>query len=112
MCMKKEIIKINKELGGKLVRPSSLDFACDKIKAEKNIYRQNAYLLRAIVVDHPFDDMNKSTATIIVTRNFRKHKIKCKEKPFLKGIRNIAKNNITDLNKIERGLRKWCLKKK
>ena len=112
MCMKKEIIKINKELGGKLVRPSSLDFACDKIKSEKNIYKRNACLLRAIVVDHPFDDMNKSTATIIITRNFNKHKIKCKEEPFLKGIRNIAKKNIIDLNKIERDLRKWCPKKK
>ncbi len=112
MCMKKEIIKINKELGGKLVRLGSLDFACDKIKSEKNIYKRNACLLRAIVVDHPFDDMNKSTATIIVTRNFKRHGIKCKEEPFLKGIRKIAKNNITDLNKIEQGLRKWCTKKK
>jgi len=112
MCMKKEIIKINKELGGKLVRPSSLDFACDKIKSEKNIYKQNAYLTRAIVVDHPFDDMNKSTATAIVTRNFKKKGIKCKEEPFLRGLRKIAKNNITDLNKIERNLRKWCLRKK
>lgn len=115
MCIKmdkKEIIRINKELGGSLSRSSSLDFACDRIKSEKNIYKRNACLLRAIVVDHPFDDMNKSTATIIVMKDFKKHGIKCKEEPFLRGIRKIAKNNITDLNKIEAGLRKWCPRKR
>jgi prophage maintenance system killer protein len=112
MCMEKEIIKVNKELGGTLVRKNSLSWACDKIKSEKSIYRKNAYLIRAIVVDHPFSDMNKSTATIITIRNFMKKKISCNEESLLRGVRNIAKNNIIDINKIEKGLRKWCQKKK
>lgn len=111
MVTKKEIVNLNKELGGKLVRPSSLDFALDKIKKEKNVYKRNANLIRAIVVDHPFDDMNKSTATIITMREFKRNNIKCKEEPYLRGIRSIAKNNITDLKKIERRLKKWCQKK-
>ena len=107
---KKEIIKINKELGGKLSRASSLDFACDM--ETKNIYKKNACLIRAIAVDHPFTDFNKSTATITTIRSFKKKGIKCNEDKLIRGVLNIAKNNITDLNKIERGLRKWCPKKK
>ena len=110
--MKNEIITINKELGGTLVNPSSLDFAVEMAGKQKNVYRKNAYLIRAIVVDHPFSDMNKSTATIIAMRNFKKEGIVCNEESFLRGIRKIAKENITDLNKIERGLRRWCQKKK
>lgn len=110
MGIKENIIKINKELGGKLVRKGSLDFACDK--RTKNIYKKNACITRAIVVDHPFDDYNKSTAHIHLIRSFKKNKIKCNEESLFRGLRNIAKNNITDLNKIEKGLRKWCQKKK
>ncbi len=107
---KKEIIKINKELGGNLRSGSSLDFACD-IKT-KNIYKKNACLIRAIAVDHPFTDFNKSTATITALRSFNRHGVKCNEEKLTRGILNIAKTNESDLNKIERGLRKWCPKKK
>ncbi len=113
MCIKmekKEIIKINKELGGSLSRASSLDFACDM--KTKNIYKKNACLVRAITVDHPFTDFNKSTATITTLRSFNRKGIKCNEDKLIRGILNIAKTNETDLNKIERGLRKWCPKKK
>ena len=110
--MKNEIVTINKELGGTLVNSSSLDFAIEMAEKQKNVYRKNAYLIRAIVVDHPFSDMNKSTATIIAMRNFKKEGIFCNEESFLRGIRKIAKESITDLNKIERGLRRWCQKKK
>ena len=107
---KKEIVKINEELGGSLSRPSSLDFACEF--KNKNIYKRTAYLIRAIVVDHPFTDFNKSTATILTIRSFGREGIKGDEDKLIRGILNIAKNNITDLNRIERGIRKWYPKKK
>lgn len=112
MGIKEDIIKINKELGGKLNRPGSLDFACDNIKNEKNVYKKSAYLIRAIAIDHPFDDFNKSTATIIVLREFKKKGIKINEEAFLRTIKNIVKKNIVDLKKIEKKLRKCCQKKK
>mgnify|MGYP001612342557 CR=1 FL=1 len=110
MITKEEIIKINKELGGEIINLSSLDFALKS--EEKNIYKRNALLIRAIVVDHPFSDMNKSTATISIIRNFREKGIKCKEESLFRGLEKIASKNITNLNKIERGLRKWCPKTK
>ena len=110
MCMKKEeIIKINKELGGTLINPSSLDFACDY--NSNNFYKKHAYLIRAVAVDHPFSDFNKSTISISLLRSFKREGIKCNEDKLTRGILNIAKNNIKDLNKIERSLRKWCPKK-
>ncbi len=111
MCMKKEeIIKINKELGGKLSKTSSLDFACSF--KSKNIYKKNACLIRAIAVDHPFTDFNKSTATISTIRSFKRKGIKCDEDKLTRGILNIASKNESNLDKIERGLRKCCQKKK
>jgi prophage maintenance system killer protein len=106
---KEDIIKLNKELGGSLSRPSSLDFACDY--ENKNIYKKNAWLIRAIAVDHPFTDFNKSTATITTIRNFKEQGIKCNEEKLTRGILNIARKNQTNLNKIEKMLRKCCPKK-
>lgn len=110
MEINEEIAEINKELGGHLSRPGSLDFACDRFRHEKSIYKGVAYLIRAIVVDHCFSDFSKSTATVIAFREFKKEGIACREEPFFRGLGRIAKNNITDINKIERGLRKWCKK--
>ncbi len=75
MRIYEEIIEINKELGSVLVRPSSLDFACDKASYEKNTYKKVAYIIRAIIVDHPFFDFNKSSATIITKRIFERENI-------------------------------------
>ncbi len=111
MKLKKRIININKRLGGKLKRSGSLDFACDRIRNEKNPYKRNAYLIRAIVVDHPFSDFSKSTAIDITLKEFKKKGIRCKEESYLKGILNIAKTGESDIDKIERKLRKWCKKK-
>lgn len=110
MEIRNKIVKINQDLGGTLVRPNSLDYACDRFKDEKSIFRKNAYLIRALVIDHPFDDFNKSTAVSITLQEFNKHGIKCKENTYLKGMVRIAKNNVSDINKIESKLRKWCKK--
>jgi prophage maintenance system killer protein len=110
--MEKEIIRINEELGGKIVRGNSLSWACDKVKEENNVFKKNAYLIRAIVIDHPFTDMNKSTATIISLRNFKLNNIKCNEDLLLLNIKRIVKKNITDIKIIERVLRRCCQKKK
>jgi len=53
-------------LGGNLRSDSSLDFAFDKLEDKKlGDYKKLAYLLRAILVDHPFSDGNKRTAAFV-----------------------------------------------
>jgi len=112
MGIYEEIIEINKELGSVLVRPSSLDFACDKASYEKNTYKKVAYIIRAIIVDHPFLDFNKSSATIITKRIFERENIIYDEKKLMRKIKKIAKENIQSIAKIEKMVRKCCQKKK
>jgi len=117
MCIKMEInkdkiIKINERLGGNLSRNGSLDYALDRAKHEKrNPYKKVAYLVRAIIVDHPFVDGNKRTALEVVVRELYKENIICDVKKLTKAIVKVAKNNITSIIKIERMLRKCCQKK-
>jgi len=108
---KEDIVNINRRLGGDLSRNGSLDYAVDKANQEKrNPYRKIAYLVRAIIVDHPFTDGNKRTALEIVVKEFYGHGIECDIEKLTKVITKIAKNNIHEIIKIERMLRKCCQK--
>ena len=63
---KEEIVRVAKGFDGNLRNSSSLDFALEK-QTDKKLgpYKKLAYLLRAILVDHPFSDGNKKTAMYI-----------------------------------------------
>lgn len=109
---KKTIIKINRKLGGNLSRNGSLDYALDRMKHEKtNPYKRIAYLVRAIIVDHPFVDGNKRTALEIIVDELYKSNIICDIEKLTKAITKIAKENTHQIIKIERRIRKCCQKK-
>ena len=108
---KKKIIAMNRKFGGALINKSNLDFAIDSANREKNIYRSNAKLLRGIVSGHPFLEGNKRTAIATISKRFAFEDIKCNKRAMTKGVVNIAKKNVTNINKIEKRLRKWCTKK-
>ncbi len=105
MCMnisKEDLIKINAKFGGSLRNSLSIDFA---ISAQKNkrmgSYKKLAYLVRAILVDHPFSDGNKRTAAFIII-NFAKDNNKTINKELLEHyIISIAKQNISNIRNIE-----------
>ena len=109
MCMnisKQDLLRINHGFGGNLRSDSSLDFAFEKIRDSKiGIYKQLAYLLRAILVDHPFSDGNKRTATFLVFAFAEKNKKKVDTDLIQHHITSIAKNNIQEIRNIE-----WRLK--
>ena len=107
----KDIVLINKKFGGTIVRPSSLDFACD-YGASRNIVKTVAHLLRAIVVDHPFDDYNKSTATIVARRLLKKGGFVVNVNKLRSLIKRMAIKSENSILKIEGGIRKCCQKKK
>ncbi|MEK6853955.1 MAG: Fic family protein, partial [Nanoarchaeota archaeon] len=59
----KELAEINKRFSsGKVINSSSIEFAESAVKRTKNWQEQAAYIIRAIVVDHAFEDGNKRTA--------------------------------------------------
>ena len=109
MCMKigkEEILRINRGFGGNLRNSSSLDYALDKLNDKKlGIYKKLAYLIRSILVDHPFSDGNKRTAAYIAL-NFAHESQKTVDQDLLMHhIVSIAKNNINDIRNIERRLK-------
>jgi prophage maintenance system killer protein len=113
MCIKmvintNKIIKINRRYGGSLINRSNLDFDVRQANQTKNIYKSNAYIVRGIVVGHSFLDGNKRTAINVITNRFKNQNISCDKKALTRGIVNIAKNNVSNVNHIERRLRKWC----
>lgn len=109
MCMdisKKDLLRINRGFGGNLRDDSSLDFALERIKSKKlGMYKKLAYLIRAIIIDHPFSDGNKRTAAF-VSFVFAKETDKQVDKDLLEHhIISIAKNNIHNIKNIEWRLR-------
>jgi len=98
---KDDLVRINQGFGGILRNESSLDFAIEK-QTENRLgeYTKVAYLLRAILVDHAFQDGNKKTA-IFIAFVFAEQTNKKVDSELLKHhILSIASKNITDINKI------------
>ena len=103
---KEELLRINKGFGGNLRSGSSLDYALDKLESKKlGPYKKAAYLLRAILVDHPFSDGNKRTAAYVALEFATEFNKEVNMDLLLHQIVSIAKQNIHDIKKIE-----WRLK--
>ena len=110
---KKDIIAINQALGeqGLFKNESSLDFTLDALKGKKSWLYEISCLTRSILIDHVFEDGNKRTVFVLIhiyleENNLREDKDKINEI-----ISVIIKNNITDIHKIMRLIKK-CYQKK
>lgn len=103
----KNIIRQNKKFGGSLLNKSNLEYDIEKANNEKNIYRSNAYVVRAMASGHSFLDGNKRTASEILIDRFSGEGIRLDEKKLSKGMVNIARNNISNIDKIENMIKKW-----
>jgi prophage maintenance system killer protein len=104
---KKEIIAISKELGGNLVANGSIEFALHAGK-NKSLYWRIALLWRAILVDHPFTDINKRTTFNATTLMLNRNKIKTTDEMkdrVVKEIMEISKKGTTSVKNIERRVR-------
>ena len=109
MCMKitkEDLLRVNAGFGGNLRSGSSIDFAFHMAESKKiGIYKKLACLWRAILVDHPFSDGNKRTAAF-ASFAFATENDKIVDRDLLiHHIVSVAKNNIIDINNIERRLK-------
>lgn len=109
MCMKidkEDLLRINQGFGGGLRSDASIDFALDK-QQEKKIgeYKKLAYLWRAILVDHPFSDGNKRTAVFLGFSFAEEFDKEVDRDLLIHHAIAIAKNNIVDVNVIERRIK-------
>jgi len=104
---KGHIKTINEKYGGSLRSDAEIETALDLGKG-KSVYRKIAYLWRAILVGHPFTDANKRTALITALTILEKCEIKTdenKKENMVSTITRISKENMTDINRIERLVR-------
>lgn len=99
-----ELEKVNKgfEPASKTKNPGSLEFAAEHAARARDWIKQLAYLIRAILVDHAFEDGNKRTAAYLITYFFDENKAKYDSDKVKSIILKIASQNITSINKIAR----------
>lgn len=99
---KEDIIRIANGFGGNLRNPASLEFALEKQQEKKlGEYKKLAYLVRAILVDHPFSDGNKKTAMFVAFAFAEEHNKQVDEELLKHHILSIASKNITEIRAIE-----------
>ena len=99
---KEDIIRIAKGFDGNLRNSSSLDFALEKQEESKlGEYKKLAYLLRAILVDHPFSDGNKKTAMFVAFAFAEQNNKQVDEELLKHHILSIASKNIIEIRSIE-----------
>jgi len=99
----RQLIGINKQFSsGTIINKGSLDFALSAAFRSKDWQEQLAFVVRALLCDHVFEDGNKRTAiayTMAVLEGF-----KCRYDMFKidRLVLKIAKSNMTDIKKIRR----------
>ncbi len=104
---KYQIKWINRKYGGGLRSDAEIEGALHLGKG-KAVFRKISYLWRAVLVDHPFTDGNKRTALMIALAALDICRVKTDKRVkvnLVSEITKIAKENITDVNRIERLIR-------
>ena len=100
---KKDIIAINQKFDkGQIINGSSLDFALSQANSSKSWLKSCAVLVRAVLIDHVFEEGNKRTAAAIVTGFFEENEVDYNPEEVAKGITKILMKNITSIAEIER----------
>jgi prophage maintenance system killer protein len=103
---KKDIVAINAELdSGRIVNESSLDFALKTIGRSRNWLRACALLVRAVLIDHTFEDGNKRTAAAIVLTYCEMQGLHADPDKVNQAIVRILRKNITKMRAIEREIK-------
>ena len=102
-----EVRLINKRYGGSVRTDAAIETALMRGKG-RGVYRKIAYLLRAILVGHPFTDGNKRTALMVALAILEKVRIVLNERQMelmVEQVTKIARENIEDIKRIERLIR-------
>ena len=103
MISKEDVININKVFHkGNIVNNGSLEFAFSHTKDSKDWIKQLAYLVRAILIDHVFEDGNKRTASNLIMTVLENQKLAYDPNRINQIIIKILKDNISSVEKIRR----------
>ena len=99
---KKDIVALNQEFGrGNFHNETSLDFALRYAGKTENWTKALAWLTRAILLDHVFEEGNKRTAALLITAYAQFEGCEVYEDKVIKLIKAIIIQKITSITKIE-----------
>ncbi len=100
---RKDIVMINQEFDtGQIINESSLDFALDQANKSSSWLQSCAVLVRAVLIDHVFEEGNKRTAAGIIIGFFSEHDQSYDPEKVAKAVAKILLKNMTSLKQIER----------
>ena len=102
-----QIKKINEMCGGDLRTDAEIESAL-MVGKGRSVFRKIAILWRAILVGHPFTDGNKRTALTVALTILEDCDMSLSDKrkeSLVEEVTKIAKENITNINRIERLVR-------
>ncbi|MFH1592940.1 MAG: hypothetical protein ABIB47_06255 [Candidatus Woesearchaeota archaeon] len=98
-----DLVRVNKRFdNGNIVNNGSLDFALSLSKGTKDWIKQLAYVVRAILIDHVFEEGNKRTASALVMSLIELHRLAYDPQKVDDVIIRILQKNIIDILKIRR----------
>lgn len=100
--IKKDIIALNQQFDkGKLHNESSLDFALSYAKKTENWTKALAFLVRAILIDHAFEEGNKRTAALLIKSYAEYEGRHTYDDKVAKLIKEMLLKNISGITRIE-----------
>jgi len=102
MLTLKDAIAINEEFhDGKVANKSSLEFALGYAKRTSNWTKALAYIVRAILIDHVFEDGNKRTAAAIILTEAYVQGFTVNKDKLARLVERVLRKNITNVQEIE-----------
>lgn len=107
MVTTQTVVWVNKKFStGSLINKNSLDYA---IKTESSkIFGNLPYIIRALLVDHCFEDGNKRTAAFLLVNFCEENRIEVNQEKIIKTTINISRSNPKNIEKI-RSMMKYAL---
>ncbi|MBI4918997.1 hypothetical protein HY837_03640 [archaeon] len=99
---KKDIIAINLQFDtGRVINDNSLSFAVFQVNKTTSWLKSCSILVRAVLIDHVFEEGNKRTAAGIIVAFLEDQQLNYKPEEIAKTVAKLLMNNITNLTKIE-----------
>ena len=99
----RELAEINRKFGnGNIINKGSLDFALSAAYKSKDWIEQLAFIVRALLCDHVFEDGNKRTATAYIMAVFEEYRYRYDAFKIDRIVLKISKGNITGMKTIRR----------
>lgn len=99
---KKDIMVLNQEFeDGSFHNESSLEFALGYAKKTENWTKALAWLVRAILLDHVFEEGNKRTAALLIKTYAEYECHKTYDDKIIKLIKEVIIRKISSIRKIE-----------